>query len=275
MALFGLVDESRSHNNFFMFDGENSIGVDGQNTYGPDAVLSMLNFYLSQHFNGEEILIIYCDNCRGRNQNRFLMGYCVDSVRNGRYKEVQVHFLPVGHTNFSPDGFFGLFKRIFRRSTLDLPSQLRHTVGDQVGGSSTFVKGNQEVYWSWYDWKAYLEPRYDTIKGFQGSYHFRLTHTTEQGVVLEYSYTDGVDEKEVVLEFAPKQRKGKASEERERRAERNPRPAALTVAGPSENRETQLLDDISQHVSFDKKLAFRSYIQSIAPRKIAQKSKRS
>ncbi|GAU92628.1 hypothetical protein RvY_04683 [Ramazzottius varieornatus] len=58
-ALFGLVDETRSKSHFFLMDEGNTIGQNGTGTDGPDSVVSMVDYYLSQNHNGEEKLIIY------------------------------------------------------------------------------------------------------------------------------------------------------------------------------------------------------------------------
>ena len=62
---------------------------------------------------------------------------------------------------------------------------------------------------------------------------------------------------------------------RERRVGRHPTPAVLEVAGLSETRETQLHDDISQHVPFNKIPTFRAYIRSIGTKKRAKQAKKT
>ena len=39
-------------------------------------------------------------------------------VITGRHESVELAFMLVGHTKFSPDRFFGLFKKAFRRATV-------------------------------------------------------------------------------------------------------------------------------------------------------------
>ena len=114
--IFGLVDESISHCNYFTLDETESIGENGSQTHEANSILPMLDFYLKKEDHGEASLIMYCDNCAGQNKNRFLMAYCAHLIKTKRYKTVEVHFLPVGHTKFSPDAFFGHFKKVLYSS---------------------------------------------------------------------------------------------------------------------------------------------------------------
>ncbi|GAV09674.1 hypothetical protein RvY_19176 [Ramazzottius varieornatus] len=63
----------------FLFQGQNGTG-----THGPDSVISVVDYYLSQNHNGEEKLITYCDNCGGQNKNRFLIGHSAYLINSGR-----------------------------------------------------------------------------------------------------------------------------------------------------------------------------------------------
>ena len=55
------------------------------------------------------------DNCKGQNATiQYLMWW----VMTGHHTSVELSFMLVGHTKFSPDRFFGLFKKAFCRSTI-------------------------------------------------------------------------------------------------------------------------------------------------------------
>ena len=60
--IFGLVDESISHCNYFTLDETESIGENGGHTHEANSILSMLDFYLRKEDHGEATLIMYCDN---------------------------------------------------------------------------------------------------------------------------------------------------------------------------------------------------------------------
>ncbi|GAU89828.1 hypothetical protein RvY_02332 [Ramazzottius varieornatus] len=141
--VFGLVDESNSLAYYFFTNETNCIGPDGTSSHGPNDVLSMLDFFLKQSDNGERNLCIYADNCTGQNKNRFTMGYLAHLIKTGRHDTIQMHFLPPGHTKFSPDTFFGLLKRIFRRFSIDLPAEMKTEIASKVASSHTFDKDDE------------------------------------------------------------------------------------------------------------------------------------
>lgn len=63
---------------------------------------------------GKEHLRLHADNCVAQNKNNFMILYLAWRVLTGLNKTIQLSFLPVGHTKFSPDWAFGLFKKRFR-----------------------------------------------------------------------------------------------------------------------------------------------------------------
>ena len=75
---------------------------------GANNIISMLHHFLEAHNLAEANLHIHCDNCSGQNKNRFSIWVMV-----GLNKKITVYFLIVGHTKFSPDWCFGLFKQAF------------------------------------------------------------------------------------------------------------------------------------------------------------------
>jgi len=58
------------------------------------------------------------DNCAGQNKNCYVMAYLMWRVLTGLHQEIKISFLLVGHTKFSPDWCFGLFKRLYRRTEI-------------------------------------------------------------------------------------------------------------------------------------------------------------
>uniref|UniRef100_A0A1X7TL71 DUF7869 domain-containing protein n=1 Tax=Amphimedon queenslandica TaxID=400682 RepID=A0A1X7TL71_AMPQE len=56
------------------------------------------------------------DICTGWNKNNALMQYLAWTVLTKRNRSVKICFLPVGHTKFPPDWFFGLIKQHLRKT---------------------------------------------------------------------------------------------------------------------------------------------------------------
>ena len=75
----------------------------------------MLHHFLAYHSFGESCLHLHADNCSGQNKNRFMMAYLMWRVMVGLNREINMSFLLVGHTKFSPDWCFG-FKRLYKRT---------------------------------------------------------------------------------------------------------------------------------------------------------------
>ena len=99
---------------------------------GADCVISLLHHYLAQHNHGEKFVYLHADNCVGQNKNNASVQYLVWRVLNGYKESIELSFMPVGHTKFSPDCYFGLFKKAFRHSSAStllkfqiLPSKLQ------------------------------------------------------------------------------------------------------------------------------------------------------
>ncbi|GAV03402.1 hypothetical protein RvY_13830 [Ramazzottius varieornatus] len=195
MALIGLVDETRSKSHFFLMDEGNTKGQNGTGTDGPDSVISMVDYNLSQNHDGEEKLIMYCDNCG--------------------------------------------------------------TVGQQVKHSMTFVKGEAPFSWTWFNWKAYLEPRYDEVKGIEGSFHFRLFKSGDRGVKLHHCAVEGDAEKKLRV-------RKDTQAERQKRVDERPTPRELRVAGLDEIRKNQLIVEITQFVSSDMQEEWIAYVKSMS-----------
>ena len=74
--------------------------------------------FLATHNLGEVNLHLHADNCSGQNKNRYVMQYLAWRVMSGLNKSITLSFLIVGHTKFSPDWCFGLFKQAYWRTNI-------------------------------------------------------------------------------------------------------------------------------------------------------------
>ncbi len=105
VALFGIAVEPINKFYLYIIPEACSTGK------GPNAIISMLHHFFENFSLGENNIICHADNCCGQNKNRFVLQYLTWRVANKLHKRVQMSFLPVGHTKFAPDLYFGLFKR--------------------------------------------------------------------------------------------------------------------------------------------------------------------
>ena len=85
----------------------------------------------------------HADNCCGQNKNCFLMGYFMWRMLVGLHKEIKVSFLPVGHTKFSPDWCFGLFKLQYRRTNIGCLDDMVQAVNTSATPNVAQLVGSQ------------------------------------------------------------------------------------------------------------------------------------
>ena len=86
---------------------------------GANAVISRLHYFFETHDGlGETEAYLHSDNCTGQNKNA-MINYLMWGVMRGRHTNITYSFLVVGHTKFSPDWCFGLFKRLFKRTPVN------------------------------------------------------------------------------------------------------------------------------------------------------------
>ena len=80
------------------------------------AVISMLQHFFNLCGLKECYVALHADNCVGQNKNNMVLQWLLWRVGRGSHLSFRLSFLPVGHTKFSPDLYFGLFKKSFRLS---------------------------------------------------------------------------------------------------------------------------------------------------------------
>ena len=61
-----------------------------------------------------------------------MIQYLAWRVLTGKHKRITYSFMVSGHTKFSPDGFFGLFKLKLRKSEVDNLDDLVQVVEDRI-----------------------------------------------------------------------------------------------------------------------------------------------
>jgi hypothetical protein len=128
---------------------------------GANQVVSYLHDFLLNHSLGEKHAFFHGDNCCAQNKNNILMGYFLWRVMNDLHHSITMSFLPVGHTKFSPDPAFGVFKSKFRRSDVNNLTELAKVVEDSTPDSKLNqaklvgdVAGNVLV--PTYDWQQHF-----------------------------------------------------------------------------------------------------------------------
>ena len=146
---------------------------------GANSIISMLHHFLHTHNLGETDLLLHADNCSGQNKNRFVMQYLAWRVLAGLNKSITLSFLIVGHTKFSPDWCFGLFKQVYRRSKIGCLDDIARVVEESAVVNHAQLVGTQDgtVIVPTYNWADFFDApfRQTALKGIKSMHHLTFT----------------------------------------------------------------------------------------------------
>ena len=119
------------------------------------------------------------------------MQYLAWRVLTGLNKSIKISFLPVGHTKFSPDCGFGLFKQHFRKTDVGCLEDIARVVDESLVMNVPQLVGTSsgEVIIPSFDWTGYLAPHFNVIKGIKRIHHFQSSQLSR---ILRESHTFGV-----------------------------------------------------------------------------------
>lgn len=169
-----------------------------------NTVISLLDHFFAYHGLGEKVAYLTADNCVGQNKNNALIQYLTYRILAGLHTRIELSFLVVGHTKFSPDGYFGLIKHCYRRSKVYTLEQLKsvinasskngHNVCQLYKNSS---KQNPEIVYR--DWVSWLGKYFKQIPKITSYHHFQLD---EEG---NLKVKEAVDGKEASIELLKKE----------------------------------------------------------------------
>ena len=178
--VFGVCCEgSRTQVNYLIDEGE-SIGK------GANAIISYVHHYLETYSVGERDLQLQADNCVGQNKNYSMIQYLTWRCLTGRNDSCLINFMIVGHTRFSPDQYFGMIKRKYRKTRVSSIAQIANIVSQSTESvvnkvHLAFDPNNQERV-QCYDWKSFLSSFLKPIPSITRYHHFNITKT-KPGIV--------------------------------------------------------------------------------------------
>jgi len=142
---------------------------------------------------GEEEIIIHADNCSGQNKNNAMIQYLAWRVLTGKHKRITYSFMVAGHTKFSPDGFFGLFKFKLKNSEVDDLEDLVNVVESSTNGyniAQTIYDENDERKVFFNSWTEYLKNFFKPLPNILKYHHF-IFNQEEPGIVYVKKSIDG------------------------------------------------------------------------------------
>ena len=107
------------------------------------------------------------------------MNYLMWRVLTGRHSSITYFFLVVGHTKFSPDWCFGLFKRLFKRTLVSSISEIAGVVERSASCNvAQIVHTEEKEVVPTRDWVSFLLPNFKRINGIKTFHHFRFCNTS-------------------------------------------------------------------------------------------------
>ena len=238
VCLFGVCDDGLCQQTNFTFSEAECIGLDGGKSHGGNAVVSMLHSYLENKTHGEADVKFHADNCCGQNKNRHVVGYFAWRTITEQHWSITISFMRVGHMRCLVDGFFGQLKKKYRRSDVDTMEDLV----DVIARSSNHNEVARRSSWTWYNWEAFVDGLFKSIKGITTFQHFRFA-SSSPGVVFVREAVDA-PEKEVRLLKA-----GVSVAD----VEAAPLPEELHDAGLSTKRKEYLYKEVREFVAEGRK----------------------
>ncbi len=160
-GIFGVCDEGSSTQLNFLIDEARSCGK------GANSIVSMVHYYLEYYSHGEDNICLQADNCIGQNKNNTMTAYLAWRIATGRSKSCELSFMIPGHMKFSPDRFFGLIKRKYRRTDVSSLAEIAELVEEstQGGQNRAFVIGSEpsSQHFYYYDWTEFLTSYFKRI----------------------------------------------------------------------------------------------------------------
>ena len=137
------------------------------------------------------------------------MQYLAWRILSGLNKKITLSFLIVGHTKFSPDWCFGLFKQTYRRTRIGCLDDIVRVVETSAAVNHAQLVGTQDgkVLIPTYNWATFFDRpfRQRALKGIKSMHHLTFTDSRRGYVIVK----DSVDapEREIKLsqddEWAP------------------------------------------------------------------------
>lgn len=180
--LFGICSEGIPQQYNYLIDEEDFLEKNA------NTVISLLDHFFANYGLGEKWVHLTADNCVGQNKNNAVLQYLMYRVLTGLHNKIELSFLIVGHTKFSPDGYFGLIKRQYRRSQVYTYDQLSDIVeSSSRNGHNVCVRVSKNIASPviYRDWSSWLSQYFATFKGISNYHHFRVERKNPSILVVK------------------------------------------------------------------------------------------
>ena len=235
--LFGICCEGNFSQTNYLIDEADFIGKSA------NTVISLLDHYFSNYGLGETSAYFTADNCVGQNKNNALIQYLMYRVSSGLHNKIELSFLAVGHTKFSPDSHFGLIRQQYRNSQIytyeKLAEVIEKSASKGINNCHTLNKG--EIIYM--DWTSWLSEYFKPVPHITNYQHFRL-NSDEQGIITLRKTIDAEDEKITLI----KEKKDLIDFKKKKLYPKK----ILKPEGLSPKRQWYLYEEIREHILSEK-----------------------
>ena len=164
----------------------------------------MLHHYLQHNGMGAKHLAAHADNCIGQNKKNTMLQVlnklmCINKliltcssqylcwrVMVGLKESISLSFLLVGHTKFTPEACFGLFKKRFRQTNVQSLKDIMEVVNTSAEVNTAEVIGWEDgkVLIRNYDWTSFFAESMMKISGIKQFHHFQFSPANKGSLCL-------------------------------------------------------------------------------------------
>jgi len=162
---------------------------------GANIVLSLLHHFFEHFGIGETDVFCHADNCCGQNKNNIVMQYASWNTFFSFHHTFTINFLPVGHTKFWPDLYFGLFKKKLRTDKAETVEDVCRIARDACPITHAIIPvpvGNESgsVKIPTYDWSSKFQPTMKIIPDLKQFHHFHFSSDSKGRAFCKKAATD-------------------------------------------------------------------------------------
>lgn len=158
---------------------------------GADTVISLLDHFFDNYSLGEGHALLTADNCVGQNKNNAIIQYLMYRVLTGKHKSLTLSFMLVGHTKFSPDAYFGLIKKRYRRSKVYTYDHLVDVINSSTTGEfntcQTYRDNQGQAVIQFKKWSSWLGQIFKKLPEITKYQHFRTELNRPGEIVIKES----------------------------------------------------------------------------------------
>ena len=190
--LFGVCCEGSSRQINYLIDEADFLEKNA------NTVISLLDHFFTHHGLGEMSAYLTADNCVGQNKNNALIQYLMYRVLSKLHTKIEMSFLIVGHTKFSPDSHFGLIRQRYRQASVYTYDQLAKIIEESaIDGYNVcqrYVENTSKSNIIYRDWTSWLSNYFKVIPNITSYHHFKMD-AVDKGVIIVKKDIDSKEEK--------------------------------------------------------------------------------